>query len=906
MSIPKTGVRTAVCIVALLMATLGASAFNDPIDSTDALTVRIEAPGRITDPTTSVNVHVVIENKSDGDVSGTLRVRVIDDWSITPQEPAAFTLSGGASEKRAFTLTPGPGLYSTLYPMHAYVEHEVDGATQTAHPILIFDADFPEGPKPDKPEPAPEEWREARTRPEVVLEGIVTNAGEAVPIAVLRGKRGLLDARVRFGDGSETVEFRGLSLKVGGSRLFEEDSPYRLVTIKEEPVENGYCMRHGFKSREAAFDLLVEFGLDDRTLQLKVWLENTPEEQPWEVTFLENVALGEWSKPIHRVYAGPGNVIEAPKIFTPGFEGHRLSTSHVGADFDEGPSLVLGVDVPPERLRVVPEDRVFTLDTPHAQTLTFIPGTNVWEAAKVWRELDGREPAGGVKKLAGRFTFDLWRSDFSKAPAQLEQAFRYGLTDAVVVWHRWQRWGYDYRLPDIMPPNPKNGGSGAFQALAQTCRDHGVLFAPHDNYIDFYPDSELFTYDRVAFYDATTPIRAWRNTGRGAQSFRWRPDLFQPFMEANVRSIRDAFAPTAYFIDVWASRRPYDYWTRDGAFHTCMETRDIWRDTFAWIRDELGNDAPQISESGNDLLIGWADAGQANHLRVDESPPESASFFVWRVKCKDAERIPWFDFAHHHRFVLQGAGYSSRYQAGLDGRLHGIYSDDYMATEVLAGRSPMVSGAFGRDVVRKYWLLQRLNRALAMRQIESVEFVDDNLHRQHVRWDNGTEVWVNRGEDDWTVGGRVLPPYGFYARAPQGVEAAIERREGLVVEWAQSEEALYVNARGARTPVEDSPEVMARRNPNGLSVRFGAIRTAGGLRLTRNGETLEITPLPDGVVFDAQIDWDSLPWSLPQPVTVTAQQVDGSAAPSTPVEDWDGQLALRCSPEMFKYCVSPE
>ena len=31
------------------------------------------------------------------------------------------------------------------------------------------------------------------------------------------------------------------------------------------------------------------------------------------------------------------------------------------------------------------------------------------------------------------------------------------------------------------------------------CKKNGVLFAPHDNYVDFYPDSEGFTYDNIAF-----------------------------------------------------------------------------------------------------------------------------------------------------------------------------------------------------------------------------------------------------------------------------------------------------------------------------------------------------------------------------------------------------------------------
>jgi hypothetical protein len=110
----------------------------------------------------------------------------------------------------------------------------------------------------------------------------------------------------------------------------------------------------------------------------------------------------------------------------------------------------------------------------------------------------------------------------------------------------------------------------------------------------------------------------------------------------------------------------------------------------------------------------------------------------------------------------------------------------------------MAKSAFGRDVVRKYWLLHDLMRELALRRIESVEFAGGNLHRQYVRWDNGGEVWVNRGAEDWAVAGHVLPEYGFYARVParEGViEAAIERRDGVIVDWARSPWLYHVNAR---------------------------------------------------------------------------------------------------------------
>ncbi|MBI4604930.1 MAG: hypothetical protein HY721_23460, partial [Planctomycetes bacterium] len=250
--------------------------------------------------------------------------------------------------------------------------------------------------------------------------------------------------------------------------------------------------------------------------------------------------------------------------------------------------------MPPDRLEVDPARREYSLHTPHAQTLTFVPARDVWEAVKVWRESNGLKRSGGVEALAGRFVFDLWGGRYAESARALRRAFGYGLTDAVVVWHNWQRWGYDYRLPDIYPPSPQLGTLDEMRGLAKTCRDHGVLFAPHDNYIDFYPDAEGFSAERLAFAREGVPVRAWLNEGRGAQSYRWRADTFQPFLERNVRLIRDGLAPTAFFIDVWSSIGPYDYWTHDGLFRDRVSTRDAWGAAFAWIRQELGG-APQIS-----------------------------------------------------------------------------------------------------------------------------------------------------------------------------------------------------------------------------------------------------------------------------------------------------------------------
>ncbi|RMF87479.1 MAG: hypothetical protein D6741_20520 [Planctomycetota bacterium] len=79
-----------------------------------------------------------------------------------------------------------------------------------------------------------------------------------------------------------------------------------------------------------------------------------------------------------------------------------------------------------------------------------------------------------------------------------------------------------------------------------------------------------------------------------------------------------------------------------------------------------------------------------------------------------------------------------------------------------------------------------------------MSFVDGNIHRQFVEWENGTRVWVNRGNDDWTVNDHILPSYGFLAigRSQNGPwSAAIERRNGLITEICKTPQSIYVNGR---------------------------------------------------------------------------------------------------------------
>ena len=1216
--------RISLCLLTLLWATT-ALGFNPPVDRKGPLTVRIEGPSVVSETEIPSDVRVLLENSSDQNLTGSLRLAGVDRWQCEPAEDVPFQVAAHGEASYRFKVVAGTGTYAAPYPLHAYATFDWEGKRQVAHPILIIESKVPPPSatidrlpwKPMKvagdralalwempthraviqvfgqdPETMPVGWsgsaqpsrasvsnrsgtqlagefRDAvaihppwhedqigtawieyplalpqatgikldfatavtptgegdgvtfRVRVanmdapsgqvgEVVFErhsaAKTWEAGEAdlsrfagrtirlqleshpgpqnntafdqsywaepklivgtPPVAppfppqameessllgelqigasgykvyVAPGGRGLLDADVGFVSPDGVLFFRGFRVHALGIRLDDPSSPASLVDVTRDPRPGGCRIRHRFETARGTFDLIGNMQIVNDTLQVRFHMENAPQPQAWNVSRIEALSVGVFSQAARRVYAGHGNVVQQPAAFRLSFDGHRLATSHVGFDFDDALSLVQAVDLPPDSLEVDPSSRHYSLHAAGQATFTFIPGRNVWEAARHYRQTNGWKAAGGVQRLAGRFVFDLWGGRYGESKDGLQRAFLYGLTDSAVVWHNWQRWGYDYRLPEIYPPNPDLGSEQELRDMIDACRQADVLFALHDNYIDIYPDAEGFSYEKnVAFTVQGTPTKAWVNKGRGAQSYRYRADRVESFLQDNLRTIHQQLKPSAYFIDVWSSIKPYDYWTADGRFFDRRYTRDSWREHFAWIRELLGDGAPQISESGHDQLIGWLDGAQTNHLRVGRPLDGYYSWSVWNIDCEDAERIPWFDYAHHDRFILHGAGYSGRYQAGLDARMHGMYSDDYIATEVLTGHPTMVSRPFDRDVVRKYWLTQELMRSLAMQTIESVEFCDDDLHRQHVRWSGGGDVWVNRGESDWEVAGHCLPQYGFLARVPSDagpITAAICREQGLAVERAESPRELYVNARriagrqirirptvaevrpgtarrlelaldwqvddpipegyrpfihfvdtageivfqgsydlnavsrqetgrlrlpvtaqvpearkvgesfelrvGLYPPGRNAPRLailgaddgelrirlgtvkivdqadaetgiqweplvqqedpyLARNNPDAKAVDFGYVVTPSACRLTREGQSLILTPLPDEPATGTswELRWDQLPWQLPRPTRLVTIAEDGSVLEEKPVGD---RILIQHTPGAFAY-----
>lgn len=723
------------------------------------------------------------------------------------------------------------------------------------------------------PEQAKERLTKARAAVASGKEGAglyVFELGQGLRAALVPGPNGVADAILAFGSEKGAVAVKGFTMALEDQNLGAWESGVRLEKLETERSGRELVLRHHLRlqrefdrdgrripRKSAVVTLTARFRVDQPGLRVKFTTDAR----------LTDLALGPADTLADRVYYGHGYVIEHPGKFRAGAGGHNLATSHVGCDFAGGVSLLQACDTPPDYFLVDPDARLYALHTHPDATLTFVAShENALDCALKYRPLYDKQPAAAVAKKSGRFVFDIWGGSYAGDSRLLNRCFDYGLTNSLVMMHDWQRWGYDYRLPDIFPPQPGLGTTEDLRELGQACGKVGALWGLHDNYIDIYPDATGFGYDSVTFDAEGRPNRAWLNEGRNAQSYQFRPDKVKPYLERNLKLIEPALKPTASFVDVWTSINAFDYFDYQGRWHSKTETLRCWGEGFDKIR-RMFDSGPTVSEAGSDQLIGWLDGADCQFMRLTSK----GGRFSNMVPCADWEQVPWFDAVNHTRFSLHGVGYSDRYQSGRSREMHGIESDDYLSAEILTGHALMIDlPAMPRGAVRKYWLAQRFVEKVARDEIAAVRNIEGDLHRLMVTWSSGARSWVNRSQHDWVVEGRVLPPYGYLAKA-NGLESSIERIAGRVVERSGAENEAYVNARGFQ------PETL------GISLEAERVEHLGArdFRLVVHWRATQPAPRELAVFYH---------FNRTTPGRYTDTEFYGGGAPALPTTSWKGNI----------------
>lgn len=732
---------------------------------------------------TAIRDHGSTEPPSDG-VEFVVAVRTADDAAPVRLssrfsdskvwEPIEVDLSAYAGKEIVLSLLAGPG------PARNTI---CDGAHWGAPTVLVG----------KQPRPLSEDvWREREEQAIALARqaaagkrgaGAFTLRGEAgqYGAAIIPGDEGIVDGVIAFSDGEKDLCYRGFTVRILGEDLGAAAGSVALHSVKTRHSWLGgdFIIDHQADIRGVTVPFRLCARADGGVLKLQWSMPGQERDRRGQPRF-EKIALGPGREAAWRVYAGFGNVMEdlqAP--FTLNAGGFSLSTRHVGADYRSGLSMALASDYFPDRMRVVPADKLFTLEAHNDLSYFMAPSSHgAFSAAKEYGKIVGFKASPGLEELKGRQCLDQWGGDYLAAAEQIRLAARYGLTHSVFVKHAWQRWGYDYRLPEIYPPA---GGLDVFKTMPDACHEAGILFAPHDNYIDFYPDAKGYSYDHIIFNADGTPQKAWYNKGRKAQSYRWLPHAFQPWMIENMQLMRDGFAPNSLFIDVFTAITPRDYYDREGRFYDQKRMAKEWAEAFDICRRILKKGSPMLSECGHDGLIGSLDGAQSDHHHAGR----------WGAQCLDTDRTPWHDIVTHGKMVLLAGGLGGRYAKDEPG--HGYGSDDYLSNTVLGGRNPMSDGPFSRSAVLTYWLLHDVCDVLARQSFDRHEF-GKTVRQQHTVFGGGaSRVWANRGAEDWILAdGRVLPEYGFWVETPTA-SAGTFAIDGRRVRMAQSPNLLFVD-----------------------------------------------------------------------------------------------------------------
>ena len=411
--------------------------------------------------------------------------------------------------------------------------------------------------------------------------------------------------------------------------------------------------------------------------------------------------------------------------------------------------------------------------------------------------------------LAPLMVLDMWphhRNSYSGDAELLRRLKDNGVDHVGIILHNWQRYGYDVKLPDHFPANPRFGGHEQMKKLGQTAKELGYLFSLHENYIDLYPDAPSYDSEAQALKPDGSPQLAWFNEGTQVQSFGLSPNYAVGFARENSPKIHRSYETTAAYLDVSTCTAPWVHLDHDAEEPlAAMGRRGVKynRALFQYMRDVHGG--PLFGEGGSHVY--WAGLCDA----VEAEP---------RTHADREHHTPWPEFnllKIHPQMLNHGMGYYQRWFAGGRdefgwGTTFGTprQMDNYRAQEIAYGHAGFVSHNRIFDVkwtAREHHMLhaiQRLYGASAVKNIDyeidgqyvspSAALAVDRRERQRITYESGLKIWLNWGENPWTVNGHHVPRYGFLALGPN-TEAWTAKADGKYADYAECPEYVFADAR---------------------------------------------------------------------------------------------------------------
>lgn len=414
-------------------------------------------------------------------------------------------------------------------------------------------------------------------------------------------------------------------------------------------------------------------------------------------------------------------------------------------------------------------------------------------------------PSPFLRDLADRVVLDVWGGRYEDIAARLEGLHALGVDRCVVLVHDWQRSGYDNALPAHLPAASDKGGDPGMKVLVATATKLGYRIALHENYVDYYPNYEGFREADIALDSEGRRQNAWYNPGTKIQSFAVQPNAILPLARTQTPEIHRRFGTNANYLDVHSAVPPWfhvDQRAGEAGAGQFRRVFDVHAKLWKYERETRGG--PVFGEGNNHWY--WSGLLDGAEAQFGSGWPGG--------KGESVPLLVDFDLLRIHPLQLNhGMGYYERWWDERTGPKRPLMAalDQYRMQEVAFAHAGFL-GAPTWSNQPLAWLehhllapvMARVVNAAPLRieyewdgrWLDASEAVRRGADFQCVRvtYDDGLTVVANQSPRPLGVGGRTLPQYGW-AASGSGLEAGTTLRDGVVSDFAESSESVFVNAR---------------------------------------------------------------------------------------------------------------
>lgn len=415
--------------------------------------------------------------------------------------------------------------------------------------------------------------------------------------------------------------------------------------------------------------------------------------------------------------------------------------------------------------------------------------------------------------LANKIVLDIWGGSFSNIAGNLNTLAGYGITNCVALIHDWQRSGYDNALPMHYPASARLGGDTAMSHLVAVGARLGIRCALHENYVDYYPNYDSYDTNDMALDSAGRLQHAWFNPGTRLQSFAVKPDAILRLAATQSPEIHHRYNTAANYLDVHSAVPPWFHVDQRAGESGAGELGRVWdahRQLWAYERET--HHGPVFGEGNNHWY--WSGCLDGVEAQFGSGWPGNGGFTAPLAVDFDLLKIHPLQFNH-------GMGYYSRwwpteaYQTNWGGPAPMVVLDRYRMQEAAYGHAGFLDSSI-YDNVPLAWLEHHLLSPVMARYATArpVEILYENhgawmdataaaklddasvWNRVRVRYENGLAVTANGGSNALAAGAWLLPEFGWLAEGA-GLTAGTTLREGVIADFADSGDTLFLNARAA-------------------------------------------------------------------------------------------------------------